>query len=156
MNKTDAIRNLQMMHESQTVTRDGIIAWYYFYSDKLPPMRPERSDLDLIRTIALWMRLTDQGASPGFPYDYAPDLRLGSVNVLRRRSHKLTFALEMTALAAGLALLFFGWRIGILFIIGGLTIPIVAYLLRHSTPSSKLLQEYTIRAMQWSERQDLS
>ena len=64
------------MHETQTVRRESIIAWYRWYSvlHRFPTMHPERSDVDLLRTIALWMELTDRGGSPGFPHDYKTDI----------------------------------------------------------------------------------
>ena len=70
MSPEDAASQLQRMHTTRTVSREAIIAWYTFYRDELPSMYPARSEVDLIRTAALWMRLTDRGGLPGFPWDY--------------------------------------------------------------------------------------
>ena len=79
MRPGEAARHLQRMHETQLVARESIIAWYTLYRHKLPSMSPERSELDLIRTVALWMRLTDRGGVPEFPYEYRSTLSFPEV-----------------------------------------------------------------------------
>lgn len=79
MTLDESLAHLQHMHAAQAVSRESIIAWYTFYGDKLPTMNPERSEVNLIRTVALWMRLTDQGGAPGFPWDYRSTLSLPEV-----------------------------------------------------------------------------
>ena len=67
MTKENALKQIQLMHEQKLITKDSIVGWYSFYSNKLPKMKPERSSADLVRTIALWMELTEKGGSPEFP-----------------------------------------------------------------------------------------
>jgi hypothetical protein len=42
MNSQDALEEIQRMHETQTVRRESIIAWYRWYSvlHKFPTMHP--------------------------------------------------------------------------------------------------------------------
>lgn len=76
MNKHKAYRRLQEMHESHRISPQTVIAWYHFYSDKLPRMRPENSRQELLATFAVWQALAARGGGPEIPAGYAIDPEL--------------------------------------------------------------------------------
>lgn len=115
------IHEIQRMHETETVRRESIIAWYAMYRSKLPPCRPERSDVDLIRTVALWMELTDRGGQPGFPYQYKSELSFPSIDPQSPARPNWFWLASLLVIVAGLVAFLFDWRIGIaLLLTGGL------------------------------------
>ena len=57
MTKENALEQIQLMHKKRLISKESIVGWYSFYSNKLPKIKPERSSADLIRTIGIWMEL---------------------------------------------------------------------------------------------------
>lgn len=126
MTKENAFKQIQLMHEQEHITENSIIGWYYFYSHKLPKMKPERSLADVLRTIALWMELTDNGGSPGFPYDYQTNIKIPIETI---KAKKLNFFVEVCwiLVIVGLILLFFNIILGLSSISLGILLLIVNY-----------------------------
>jgi hypothetical protein len=121
--------HIREMHERQLVTRDSVINWYYFYADKLPKMAPERSDADLIRTIALWMELTDKGGSPGFPFEYKTDIIIPKFSIEEKKIDPF-FSVNVLLIIAGLISIFINLKVGIGLIAVGVLLMIVNYKIR--------------------------
>jgi hypothetical protein len=148
------------MHEDRTVRRESIVAWYRFYSRKLPRMYPERSDVDLVRTIALWMELTDKGGRPGFPFDYRSDLEFSTVDVAREPRGSVLWLVGEVVLGAGVIALFFSWKVGLVLVLSGVLIEYAAYRVRGGATNSDLLTEGTTlyeregrRVIEWARAQ---
>jgi hypothetical protein len=121
--------HIREMHERQLVTKDSVINWYYFYADKLPKMTPEKSDADLIRTMALWMELTDKGGSPEFPYDYKTDILIPKFSIEERKIDPF-FSINILLIIVGLVSIFINLKIGIGLIAVGVLLMIVNYKIR--------------------------
>jgi hypothetical protein len=121
--------HIQEMHERQLVTRESVINWYLFYANKLPKMTPERSDADLIRTIALWMELTDKGGSPEFPFDYKTDITIPKFSAETKKADPF-FTVNLLLLISGLIAIFIKWKLGLGLIGLGILSMIVNYLFR--------------------------
>ncbi len=163
MDRASALRLIQRMHETRTVTNEAIIAWYNFYAHQLPRMSPERSDLDLIRTVALWMELTDQGGSPGFPYEYNSELMFPSVNPSDYTTSfwsNVTFLPGVLSLVSGIFLLYFNWGLGLALIVAGAIILYVGYRLEGGPTNPRLMLEGTTlyeregrRVIEWATKQ---
>jgi len=161
MDKEQALKTIQHMHETRTITRESIIGWYYFYSHKLPKMFPERSEAGLIRTIALWMELTDKGGAPAFPHDYKSELNF-SFDLTS--TPKLSIALPIGVLTsvAGIITLFFNIIIGIGLVVVGQIIIFIDYKLRGGSTNPDLLKENSLlfrkegkRVIEWSQKQKI-
>ena len=113
MDIQQALQHIQRMHETETVRRESIIGWYCFYAKKLPSMQLERSDVDLSRTIALWMELTDRGGSPGFPHDYKSALSFPTISAAEPANPNKMWLFGAVSFVAGIVILFFNWKIGL-------------------------------------------
>lgn len=136
-----ALQKIERMHKSETVRRESIIAWYRFYATQLPPMHPERSDVDLIRTIALWMELTDRGGSPAFPYEYKTDIQFPTINVAEPAVPNVAWLLGVLAIVAGLVTLFLNWKIGLALMLSGPIMQIVGYKLAGGSANPNLMKQ---------------
>jgi hypothetical protein len=161
MDKAAALARIQRMHETQIVTNDAIIAWYEFYADKLPKMHPERSDVDLIRTIALWMDLTDRGGSPEFPYEYRSALSFPSIDSTRPPKTRIIPLLGNGTSLVGILLLFFYWKLALMLIVGGQVVDYIAYRVAGGaanpdlmTPGTTLYEKQGKRVLDWASRQE--
>jgi hypothetical protein len=156
----EALKELERMHATETVRRESIIAWYRFYSRKLPIMHPERSEVDLIRTVALWMKLTDQGGSPGFPYDYKSELNFAPIDPLEALDAKPNwlFWLGVLSMGGGLVGVFFKWTVGLTFLIAGVGTWIVAYKLQGGATNRDLIlyDREARRALDWASKGGLA
>lgn len=148
------------MHETHTVTNEAITAWYYFYTHQLPKMRPDRSEVDLIRTAALWMELTDRGGSPVFPYEYKSELSFPSINPAELSPQNVTWMLGVISAAAGIVALFFNWRVGMALIVAGPIIHVVGYKISGGPTNPDLMKEGTtlyrkegMRVVKWATEQ---
>lgn len=155
-----AAQEIRRMHETETVHRESIVAWYHFYADKLPKMHPGRSDVDLIRTAALWMKLSDRGGNPGFPYDYRSKLDFPSVRPAEPLKPSIAWLFGVIAVLAGLVALFFNWKLGLTLILAGPVIQFVAYKLAGGPTNPNLMKEGATlyekegkRILDWSSRQ---
>lgn len=157
MNRAEALQEIQRMHEHRTVRPESIVAWYRFYSNKLPRMYPERSDVDLIRTAALWMELTDRGGSPGFPFDYRSELNFSTVGPTRTPRGNRFWVFGVSVMIAGLVTLFFAWKIAIVMLVAGVIIHYLGYRLSGGPANPDLMTEGTTlyeqegrRVMEWA------
>ncbi len=76
-----ALEAIALMHETRCVTNESIVAWWTLARRHFPTMNldPEKHEVDLVRAAALWMRLTEQGRAPEFPFAYRSALRLPSL-----------------------------------------------------------------------------
>lgn len=160
MDIQQAAQEIRRMHESQTVHRESIIAWYRFYGHKLPRRYPERSDSDLIQTVALWMELTDRGGSPEFPYDYKSDLNFSTINPAEPARGNRTWLLSVIAIVAGVVTLFFSWKIGLGLIVGGSIVNYLGYKLAGGPSNPQLMKEGSAlyekegkRVLEWAAAQ---
>lgn len=158
MHKKNALAEIQKMHEKKEVTRKSIIGWYSFYSHKLPKMKPERSDVDLIRTIALWMDLTDKGGTPPFPYDYKSKINLESIDINSPPKGSKLFPIGILTFLIGIILLFFNWRLGIIIMLIGPAILFIGYKLQGGATNPDILKEDSLlfrkegkRVFNWME-----
>jgi len=161
MDREQALKKIQHMHETRTITRESIIGWYYFYSNKLPRMLPERSEVDLIRTIALWMELTDKGGAPAFPYDYKSELNF-SLDLTPTQKRSVAFLIGILTSIAGIITLFSNIIIGISLVVVGQIIVVIDYKLRGGPINPDLLKEDTLlfrkegkRVIEWSQKQKI-
>jgi len=138
------------MHESRTIRRASIIAWYRLYDHKLPDLKPCSSDAELIRTIALWMTLSDNGGKPGFPFDYASELQLDREYFVDSVRPSRLWASSVFVFALGLIWLFIRWQLGLAVIALGIIINIMSYYITggRSGPLS-LDREDAIRVTTW-------
>lgn len=145
MGNKQLLQELQRMHEEETVRRESIIAWYRWYSqfpsNRLARMYPERSDVDLIRTIALWMDLTDRGGEPGFPYDYRSALDFGSIQRTATATPSTMGLVGLIAIALGIVVLFFNWKLGVALVIVGSITNYVGYRLGGGATNPTLMKE---------------
>ena len=160
MDIQQAAQEIQRMHDTETVRRESIIAWYSFCARKLPSMQPERSDVDLIRTIALWMELTDRGGSPGFPYAYKSALSFPMINAAEPANPSVTWLFGAVAFVAGIVTLFLNWKIGLGLIAAGAIINYAAYNFRGGATNPNLMKEGASlyeregrRVLEWAARQ---
>lgn len=160
MDKAAALTTIQRMHETRTVTNDAIIAWYYFYNHKLPRMHPERSDIDLIRTIALWMKLTDRGGAPGFPFQYRSALSFPSIDPTRPAKPRIAWLIGNGISLIGVILLLFNWKIALVIIIGGQGINYLGYRVAGGSSNPDLMTEGNTlyenegkRVIEWASKQ---
>jgi hypothetical protein len=144
MHKKDALAEIQKMHETKEVTRNSIIGWYSFYSHKLPKMKPERSDVDLVRTIALWMELTEKGGKPPFPYDYKSKINLESIDMNSPVKGSKLFPIGILTFLIGTILLFFNWRLGGIIILIGPAILFIGYKLQGGATNPDILKENSL------------
>ena len=144
------LAHIQEMHERQLVTRDSIINWYYFYANKLPKMKPERSNADLVRTIALWMELTDSGGAPGFPFDYKTDIKIPDSSINRINVDPY-FILNQLLMVTGIVTIFIRWKWGLGIIGFSILSFIVNYQLRGGPKNfdSVRLTNEGQRAIEW-------
>lgn len=159
MDKSTYLEKIQHMHETRTVTNDAIIAWYHFYSHKLPRMHPERSEVDLVRTTALWMELTDRGGRPGFPYDYSSELSLISIQSSLPPKRNVSWLFGMLTGVVGIAFLFINFLIGIALIVACPLILAVGYRFAGGAANPNLIKEGTTlyeregrRVFEWHEK----
>lgn len=145
MDNHQPLQEIQRMHETETVRRESIIAWYRWYSqfpsNRLPRMYPERSDVDLIRTMALWMELTERGGSPGFPYDYRSALDFPRIHPTEPSKASVMWLVGMLALVVGVVVLFFNWKVGVALIIAGPIANYVGYRLSGGATNPDLMKE---------------
>jgi hypothetical protein len=151
MDKKQALESIQHMHETKTVTRDSIFGWYHFYSHKLPKRKPERSDVDLIRTIALWMELTDKGGSPGFPYKYKSDIEISFDETVPTKP-SIAFPIGILTSLGGVIVLFFNLVLGIVLIIAGQVIIYAGYKLRGGATNPDILKDNSLLYRQEGKR----
>ncbi len=126
MTTENALKQIQLMHEQKLITKDSIIGWYSFYSNKLPKMKPGRSSADLVRTISLWMELTEKGGSPEFPYDYNTDINLSHVPT-KNEKPDILFGVNWLIIIIGLILLFFNFYFGLTSFFIGILFMIINY-----------------------------
>lgn len=155
MSLQDAIGRIREMHDTQTVRQMSIIAWYYFYQDKLPKMTPERSLADLILTTALWMELTDKGGSPGFPYDYRSALELESVDTSANPPSSLAWLCPLVILA-GIVLLFFRILPGLVVVVTGAVMTYLASWVQSGTTKVQSVPKRDLeRVLTWSREHAL-
>lgn len=159
MDRANALLVIQRMHQTRTVMNEAITAWYYFYAHQLPKMRPDRSDVDLIRTAALWMELTDRGGSPSFPYEYKSELSFPSISPAESPSPNVTWLLGVISVAVGIIALFFNWRVGLALIIAGPIIHVVGYKITGGPTNPNLMKEGTTlyekegrRVIEWASK----
>lgn len=120
-------------------------------------MTPERSGADLIRTIALWMELTDKGGAPAFPYDYHahPDLKLDLIDlslILRQVKRGLFGVISMLT---GLVLLFFNFVLGLGLLLLGPVIWVVGYTMQGGATNIDLFRKETERVLRWVQEHSL-
>ena len=93
MHRDPRLLAIQRMHQSKSVRRESLIGWYRWYSHfahnrrVFPVLDPERSAADLLEVASLWMRLTDRGGEPGFPFKYQPAPDLAPIQVLVQQQH---------------------------------------------------------------------
>ncbi len=161
----DALRQIERMHETQTVRRESIIGWYRWYSvfHKFPPMYPERSDVDLVRTIALWMELTDRGGSPGFPYEYKTDITFSTSTSSQSTKQSIASILGfvgMVGAVIGIAALFFNWKTGLAVILGSVLSNLTGYWVAGGssnpsvmTPGTRSYRAEGKRVLEWVAKQ---
>ncbi len=160
MDKAAALATIQRMHETRTISNDAIIAWYRFYAHKLPQMYPERSDVDLIRTIALWMGLTDRGGAPGFPSQYRSALSFPSIDPTRPAKPRIAWLVGNGASLIGVILLLFIWKIALVLIMGGQVVNYAGYRAAGGPSNPDLMTEGTTlyekegrRVLEWASKQ---
>ncbi len=143
--------------------RESIIAWYRWYSqfpsNRLPRMYPERSDVDLIRTLALWMELSDRGGNPGFPYEYKSALRFPTIKLAEPPPPSVMWLIGEVAFVSGVVSLFFNWKIGLALIIAGSMMNYVGYKLAGGATNPNLMKEGSSlyeregkRVLEWAGR----
>ncbi len=139
MTKPEALQAIQRMHETRTVTKESVIGWYSFYSDKLPRMRPEQSDSALVRTVSLWMTLTDRGGSPEFPFDYRADIELSTVPGNDDSKPDPLWLISLLLIGGGLIALFFVWKIGLGMAMFGILVNLLLYKRRGGADNPDLM-----------------
>lgn len=159
MENGEALAAIQEMHASKTVSRRSIIGWYNFYSHKLPKMTPERSEADLIRTIALWMELTDKGGVPAFPYDYNAhaDLKLDLIDRSVPPNASIAWLVGTISMVTGFVLLFFNLLLGLGLLILGLVIWVAGYTMQGGATNMDLFKGGPLkieaeRVLKWANR----
>ncbi len=158
MDKTEALKEIQRMHADKIVRRESIIAWYKFYSNKLPRMHPERSIVELIQTIDLWMDLTDKGGQPGFPFQYQSELELPDPSQIKPKGSPL-WLLGTIVLIVSLPLIYFHWKSAVIIALLGFFINLAGY---HKaggqknvdllSPDTTLYKKYAKRVYDWSNK----
>lgn len=144
MDRARALSLIQQMHERRTVTNDAVVAWYNFYKAKLPKRQPERSEVDLIRTVALWMELTDKGGRPGFPYQYRSELKFPTIKPTedaKLNKSSLIGLIGSIISIVGIVILFLNWIYGLALIIGGQLISYLGYRLDGGPTNPDLMKE---------------
>jgi len=160
MDEDSALHEIQRMHEAKTVRRESIIGWYYWYADKLPRMHPERSVVDLVRTGALWMELTDRGGKPGFPYEYRSELDLSVMESPLPTKPSWAYRVGLLLILAGLIGLFVRPLAAAGLIVLGPVVWWVGYQLSGGPTNPDLLKEGSTlyrkegrRVLEWHRRQ---
>jgi hypothetical protein len=160
MNKAKALALIQHMHETKTVTNDAVIAWYKFFAHNLPKMRPERSDVDLLRTVALWMELTKNGGSPGFLYQYRSEPTYPSIKPHEPAKPDRSWLIGTMVSICGIAALFLDWKLGVVLIVGGQLIHFIAYRIAGGPTNPNLMKDGTTLyeqegrpVMEWASKQ---
>lgn len=143
MNIEDAFEEIQRMHEDRCVRKESIYAWYTYHKNKLPKLKPERSEVDLVRAIAYWMNQADRGNGPPFPYDYSTNIQLDQIDPESPPKARLMGCAPYIFLLCGLILLFFNWKYGIALLLGGLVLEILHYIYRGGSTNPELLKEGT-------------
>jgi len=159
MDAQEASELIERMHAEETVRNDSIIAWYRFYERHLPTMHPERSDVDLMRTVALWMELTDKGGSPGFPYEYRSEFQFPAVNPNIEPRTNIGWFLGIAVIGCGIVAIFFNWKISLALVALGTIVQYVGYRLNGGPANADLMKEGTKlyeregrRVIEWSEQ----
>ena len=144
---------IQQMHETKTVTRDALIGWYGWYQSQLPPLKPVRSDTDLLLTLATWMDLTEKGGQPAFPYEYRTDLDFPTVDFDIADRPSLAWPLGALMVIGGLIILFFHLWMGLSLIAGGLLLHWLLYRSRGAATAVAMKDERVRRevdrALEW-------
>jgi hypothetical protein len=157
--RDESMEHLQHMHTTQTVSRESIIAWYTFYRDKLPTMNPDRSEVDLIRTVALWMQLTDQGGAPRFPWDYQSTLSFPEMLQAQTNPGKPSPVLPIAVLLllGGLVAFFVSKDWALPLLLGGIAALYFGYKLQGGAtnaglmvPRSTLYEQEGRRVVEWA------
>lgn len=161
MNKAEAFKEIQKMHIDGIIRRESIIAWYIFYSHKLPRMQPERSVVDLIQTAALWMRLTDEGGQPGFPFQYKSNLRLPDPTQINPKGSPL-WLLGTIFLLLSLPLILLNWKVAVIIALIGIVFHFIGYYVAGGSKNIDLLSRDTIiyrnvakRVIDWSNQMSI-
>lgn len=161
MNIQNALDEIQKMNASETVTRDSIIGWYNFYKRKLRAMSPERSMFDTLYTIGVWMKLTDKGNSPGFPYSFKTDIDLSQIDQEQPKMKKLGGLLNLLSpfiTIAGIVISFINILPGIIISVFGLSLVFVGYHLSGGRRNIDLYYKDTDpvrRAFLWVQKQHI-
>lgn len=144
---------IQSMHESKTVTREGLIGWYRWYKNQLPRLQPDSSEKDLLLSLATWMELSDRGGHPGFPYDYATDLDFASVDLDTADRPSLTWLLGVLIIASGLVALFIKVWLGVGLVIAGVALHWLLYKVRGGATAVAMkdaqVRQQVERALEW-------
>lgn len=120
MESESALGAVQRMHQEKTLTRAGLIGWYRWNQNQLPPLEPESSERDLLLALATWMDLTEKGGKPAFPYSYATDLDFSTVDLDTADRPSLAWLLGVLLIGIGLVVLFIKVRLGITLVAAGL------------------------------------
>jgi len=149
LTKEDALREIQKMHKTKTVFRESIIGWYYFYSEKLPKMHPERSLADLIRTIDLWMRLTDRGGQPGFPYEYKCGIDLSGVKLDNPDKLNVVFPFYFILMIICLISVFVNFKLGLSLISLSILVSYIDYRVKGGYKNLNLYEKELSRVYEW-------
>ena len=156
MDRSTALEHIQLMRETKTVSREAVVAWYSFYAHKLPDRHPERSEVDLVRTIALWMELTDRGGSPGFPYDYRTDMQFPDIERAEDSPPSKIWPIGVLLYVAAAICLFLNWKISVYLLLVGLLIQYAGYRRQGGssnpvlmTPDSSEYESVGQRVLEW-------
>lgn len=154
---------IQSMHESKTVTRDGLIGWSRWYESQLPRLQPEKSEEDLLLTLTAWMELSDKGGQPGFPYEYATDLDFALVDLDSTYQPNLAWVVGVLIIISGLVAVFFRPWLGVGLVIAGVAFHWLLYKARGGATAAAIkdpqVRQRAERALEWvqtHQSQDVS
>lgn len=158
MNKEEALRLMQEMYDKQAISRESIIAWYTVYSHKLPRMHPERSEIDLIRTIALWMEVTNRGGTPSFPYNFKSEIQINltSMNSGTTKERSNIWASGMVLLVVGFLAMFYQLLLGIGLVVSGGVLLYIGYKMAGGATNPELWRNEVKRVLEWINSQPLN
>lgn len=149
---TKAYDEIDKMNETKTVTASSVVAWYVIHSEQLKKyhiMMPERSVADNLRTMELWMRISENGGRDAFPFDYQADFDLAEIEQVIDTKPETFRVIGWVITFIGFILMFSRGLWGGLLLFIGFMFEYISYKIRRNGKKGSLYIKEIKKAAKW-------